>query len=136
MYIYDILISLSTNSCMLSPATQARVKEVLGIAHGNRAEAERILKQLIEREPKFLRELVDPFLPGIIAHALGSGASRQGAASQQPTKKLDTAQLSDVMKTLGRQLGESSTEVRPAASANHANALQAMMAAQAQRKKG
>ena len=121
---------------MLSPTTKARVKEVLAIANGNRAEAERILKQLIEREPKFLRELVDPFLPGIIAHALGGGATRSASTAQaQAPKKLDTAQLSDVMKTLGKQLGESSTETRPAASANHANALQAMMAAQASRKK-
>ena len=121
---------------MLSPTTQARVKEVLAMANGNRAEAERILKQLIEREPKFLRELVDPFLPGIIAHALGGGAVRSSSSQGQAPKKLDTAQLSDVMKTLGKQLGESSTEARPQASANHANALQAMMAAQAQRKKG
>jgi hypothetical protein len=121
---------------MISASTQARVKEVLAIANGNKAEAARILKQLIEREPKFLRELVDPFLPGIIAHALGGGGARAPSPAQnQPPKKLDPAQLSDVMKTLGKQLGESEPEARPAASANHANALQAMMAAQAQRKR-
>jgi hypothetical protein len=120
---------------MLSSSAQTRIKEVLGIAKGNRAEAERILKQLIDREPKFLRELVDPFLPGIIAHALGGGAMRPVGVSERAPKKLDTSQLSDVMKTLGKQLGESSPETRPAASANHTNALQAMMDAQASRKK-
>jgi hypothetical protein len=119
---------------MLSPSTQTRVKEVLAIAHGNRAEAERILRQLIEREPKFLRELVDPFLPGIIAHALGGGTKRPEPAAST-SKKLETAQLSDVMKKLGKELGEGITATRPAASANHASALQTMIAAQAQRKK-
>ena len=117
---------------MLSSTVKNRVKEVLSLANGNQTEAQRILYQLIDREPKFLRELVEPFLPGIISHALG-GNTRPASAA--PPKKLETAQLSEVMKTLGRSLGEASSEERPAASANHTNAIDAMIRAQAKRRR-
>ena len=54
---------------MPMPTASQRINQIMNMAKGNRAQAEQMIRQQIDRDPQFLRELVEPHLRGIIAHA-------------------------------------------------------------------
>ena len=80
-----------------------RVRSALSEAKGNRAAARQLLISECARDARLVRGLVAPYLPGIVAHALG-----QLAESPQPGRKseLPAQALETVVGQLGKKIGE------------------------------
>ena len=134
---------MSTSSSRRGAADD-RLREIIAQARGDRAEAERLLKIAIDRDPVFLRGLVEPFLPGIIAHALSRITPQPASPVQGTPAPLGGAGMDSLLRAMAGRIGgepHSSAEPErqaPAASADrnaHADVIRGIAAAQARRRK-
>ncbi len=115
---------------MPTPTAQQRIKQILDLAKGNRTQAETLIRQQVDRDPHFLRQLVEPHLRGIIAHAL----SREPAAVASPTpvKPLSDDSMNALLRGLQDQSG--AAPVAKPSGPNHADTMRAIAEAHKQRR--
>ncbi len=118
-----------------------RVRSALAEAKGNVSTARQMLIAECGRDPRLMRGLVGPYLPGIVAHAIGRSAKARAAprTAQLPADALDT-----VLGQLGRAIGETRlprgmtalTEPpsRPEAGARHQDAIRQLADAYKQKR--
>ena len=122
---------------MISTAILRRIKEILSIAKNDEPQAERLILSLIERDPAFLRQLVDPYLKGIMVHAISIARNEQGMAGKsfQGSKGASAGMGMDgLVDQLTQNLGKPDVPP-PAYSARQAAAIKAVAFAQAKRRK-
>lgn len=124
-------------------------KEILSKVNGQGKLAEQAIRTLITRDPKFLQSLVEPYLDGIILHAIerarkpqdrqtaasGTGAMpkvtrKPATASQAPAQKLSGKGMDGLMAAWAKSFekdappaGRDSKKV----SASHLAAIQALV---------
>ncbi len=117
----------------MSSSPSSRVREIVVQARGNRSHAERLIRDAIAHDPQFLRQLVEPFLPGIIAHALSRETTQ---AAQTVSKPLSEIGMEALMRGLG-----SKVETHAAAASGklhtgsgHADTIRALAEAQKRRR--
>ena len=98
------------------PTADQRIKQIVDQTKGNRAQAERLIREQIDRDPQFLRQLVEPHLRGIIAHALS-----RAPAPEQPAKPLSD----NAMDALMQGLQNSQVTAKPSGQ-GHADTMRAI----------
>ena len=113
---------------------QQKVHEALEAAQGDASRAQRVLLGWAMEDIKLLAALTQPFMKGIIAHAL-SRASRglSPAAPKAPPKPLAPGALDGVLRQLGRNFDDETNEpveARPQASRRHADLIRSLAVAQ------
>lgn len=64
-----------------------KIKDILTKAKGQGKLTEQAVRTLLARDPQFLQALVDPYLDGIIAHAIERARRAVGSAESSITKK-------------------------------------------------
>ncbi|GIL38575.1 hypothetical protein [Roseiterribacter gracilis] len=116
-----------------------KVREALDIAQGDQNQAQRVLVGWAQRDEKLLRELTQPFLVGIAAHAINHGGKivpglKPGKAPPPP-KAMPPKALDSLIGQLGRNfekskgpLGVSGDAAPPPkkASPKHADTMRAL----------
>ena len=117
---------------MISQTVKRRVQELMLGAKGDKAEVERQLKALTERDPAFLKELTAPYLKGIIAHAISvAGSSSREARPAPPVESL--APMDQVMRKLQQNIGGG--ESTAISSARQTASIHKLIKAQASKRK-
>ena len=118
-----------------------RVGAALAEAKGNVSTARQLLIAECGRDPRLMRGLVAPYLPGIVAHAIGrsADAKRTSKAAELPANALDT-----VLGQLGKAIGETrlprgmtaltETPSRPEAGPRHRDAIRQLADAYKQKR--
>ncbi len=114
----------------LNERTRKRVAEITAMAKGNRHQADRLIRAQIDRDPQFLRDLVEPFLDGIVAHALAGAAPRSVPKPQ--ARQLSASGMESLMRGLE---GAVSTQHKPSSQASHADTIRALADAQARKRR-
>ena len=114
---------------------QQKVQEALDSAQGDASRAQRVLLGWAMADIKLLAALTQPFMKGIIAHALSRASSEaKPAASLPPAKPLTPGALDGVLRQLGRNFGgagNEDAEAKPQASRRHADLIRSLAVAQA-----
>ena len=115
-----------------------RLNAALVESGGDTAAARRLLATQCAGDERLLRDLVGPFLPGIISHAV-SRAAAQNTKAQPKTPAVAGSMLDTVVGHLGRSIGETElprgmtalTEPasRPKASKRHQDAIKLLATA-------
>ena len=118
-----------------------RVRAALAEAKGNASAARRILIAECGRDARLMRGLVAPYLPGIVAHAVGQSSDE---AAKPSKAELPANVLETVVGRLGKAIGETRlprgmtalTEPpsRPAAGARHQEAIRQLADAYKQKR--
>ncbi len=116
---------------MAPPTLSKRIKEIITLTRGNRSQAERMIRETIARDPHFLRELVEPFLPGIIAHALARAA--EPAAGAGPAAPLPAGGMDALLRGLEENAALPRHTGHAHPGSGHADTIRAL--AEAQRKR-
>ena len=118
-----------------------RVGAALAEAKGNVSSARQLLIAECGRDPRLMRGLVAPFLPGIVSHAISrsTDTKKTGKAAELPATALDT-----VIGQLGRAIGETrlprgmtaltETPSRPEAGPRHQDAIRQLADAYKQKR--
>src|SRR4051812_20798505 len=70
-----------------------KVKDILTKAKGNAKLTEQAVLTLIGRDHKFLLSMTEPYLSGIIAHAIERGRKQGNVKTTQPTPTAKTSPL-------------------------------------------
>lgn len=114
---------------------QQKVEEALEATHGDVSRAQRVLLGWATADVKLLAALTQPFMKGIVAHALSRAGRGAPAASVKPqAKPLAPGALDGVLRQLGRNFhntGSEPTEAKPVASRRHADLIRSLAVAQA-----
>ena len=114
---------------------QQKVQEALDSAQGDASRAQRVLLGWAMADIKLLAALTQPFMKGIVAHALSRAGRNAPAAAVKPqAKPLAPGALDGVLRQLGRNFGEAGSEPaepRPQASRRHADLIRSLAVAQA-----
>jgi hypothetical protein len=132
--------------------SHARIQEILRKTDGQTKLTEQAIRQLITRDHDFLQGLVDPYISGIIAHAIERARKTPAVKRQTPretsyttnkepvreplpkkivkarnTKTLGNDQLSGVLDALADQFAQDQNHKKPAkASDAHIKTMQSL----------
>jgi hypothetical protein len=115
-----------------------KVREALALAQGDRPQAQRVLVGWAQRDEKLLRALAQPFLVGIVAHAINHGGKivpglkpvTPPRPREMPAKALDSliGQLGRNFEKSKGPLGVAGDAAPPPkkSSARHADTMRAL----------
>ncbi len=70
---------------MTTEYADRKIKDILTKAKGNGKLTEQAVMTLIERDHKFLLSLTQPYLSGVVAHAIGRGRKQTNIKEPAPT---------------------------------------------------
>jgi hypothetical protein len=111
-----------------------KLAEALAEAGGSPGVARRIVLEWAGRDERLLKELVQPFIQGIVGHAVEragrAAAPRPSAMTQpprpsvaaQPPRPLAPSVLDGVIRTLGRNFADAAGGAQPGAAAQQGGA--------------
>ncbi|TAD87261.1 MAG: hypothetical protein EAZ99_18050 [Alphaproteobacteria bacterium] len=77
---------------------QAKIQEALVLGRGDMAKAVRALQDMCVKDERLLRALIQPFLPGILAHAVQKAIGAAGGRVRQASGTPPRAPVSTVQK--------------------------------------
>jgi len=127
---------------MSSSYADRKLDQALAETGGSPTAARRLVLSWASRDPKLLQELVQPFLGGIIGHAVDR-AIREAPrrAAPRPAGDLGGSALDGVIRALGANFARSGgttraadDTARPAASPAHAETIRGLAKAQIRRR--
>ena len=72
---------------------QAKIQEALVLGRGDVSKAVRALQDLCAKDERLLRALVQPFLPGILAHAIQKAVGAAGGTVRQAGQPIAAPQV-------------------------------------------
>lgn len=84
---------------MSTEYSDRRIRDILTKVNGNAKLAEQAIMNLLTRDPNFVLSLVEPYLNGIIAHAIDR--ARKGTGIKEPATKKTVAQEPLHKRTVG-----------------------------------
>ena len=118
----------------LNDKTRSRIAEIVTRSGGDKRAADAAIRALARRDHAFLLDLVEPFLDGIIAHALAGGkpTGQAGRSAEVPNERMN-----EIVRGMTAKLGVSGDAAPPRqqTSAGHADTIRALAAAQARNRK-
>ncbi len=123
---------------MLSPLddrTRKQINLIAAQSGGSRTSVDKAIRKLAVQDHEFLLGLVQPFLDGIVAHALSTALPQPARTAVSPS--LSASALDDLVKGMraGLERGGPAPSQGQGDSAAHANTIRALAAAQARRRK-
>jgi hypothetical protein len=118
----------------LNENARSRITEIVTRAGGDKRAADAAIRTLVKRDHAFLLDLVEPFLDGIVAHALaGKTSTSQGNGFTE----IPNSRMNEIVRGMTAKLGVSPDAAPPRqkTSAGHADTIRALAAAQARNRK-
>ncbi len=103
-------------------------------AKGDKAEVERQMKTLAERDLQFLKDLTAPYLKGIFAHAISVAGSPSAKEGREPVPTGASPPIEHVMHKLRQNFGNAG-EGQGSSSARHTESIHKLIKAQASKRK-
>lgn len=129
---------------MSTEYSDRKTREILSKVNGQAKLAEQAMRALCERDPLFLQNLVEPYLNGIIAHAIDRARKPTGlkepkaaaplpkkAAAPRQAKPLPSGGMGNLMQALAKSFEQNTPKDQPPAgkkvSQKHVDAMNALI---------
>jgi hypothetical protein len=125
---------------MSSSYAERKLVEAIAEAGGSPTAARRLVLAWAARDPRLLQELTQPFLTGIVGHAVDRAIRTMPKVRKpQPAGSLGASALDGVIRALSENFAHSDRPqaeeaARPAASAAHADVIRGLAKAQVRRR--
>jgi hypothetical protein len=122
-----------------------KIKEIMSKVNGQGKLAEQAVMALLQRDPIFLQSLVEPYLDGIILHAIERARKASGLKEPKPSRELPKKVLpsktsekptvsnntmDNLMKAWAKEFEDNAPQPKPGAkkvSQSHIDVLTSMM---------